>query len=323
MNVLESLEIATPRRKAERRSDGETEGRRDFSDSTDQTPSISPSLCLSVALLAAAALAAPVRAADVEGFTQPFQEIDVPAADTGVIEELLVAEGERVAAGQLVGKLDCELLTATLEIADASRNALGRKQSAEAELRLQADRLEKLRQLLQEGHASQEEVDRTAVAREVAEAELLSVIEDLKVRELEHRRILVQIEQRMLRSPIDGVVARIHKDAGEFVAPNDPVILRIVQLDPLLAVFAVPARAAENLDAGAEAVVSVGNRSARHTGVIETLSPVIDAQSGTLEVKVRLPNPDGALRSGERCILHLAAPPVPTRTTAAPLPLSR
>lgn len=262
--------------------------------------------------------------ADVEGFTQPFRVIEVPAADTGVIERLEVVEGTPVTAGQLIGRLNCDLLNATLEIADASRNAVGRRQSAEAEVRLQTDRLQKLQKLLQEGHASQEEVERTVVSKETADAELLTVIEDLQVRDLEHRRILIQIEHRTLRSPIDGVVSRVLKEEGEFVAPNDPVIVHIVQLDPLLATFAVPTAVADGLRVGGEASVSVGTRGGRRIGIVETISPIIDAQSGTVEVKVRLANSDSGLRSGERCILHPAASAAtPAQTTNAPAPLKR
>jgi multidrug efflux pump subunit AcrA (membrane-fusion protein) len=38
-------------------------------------------------------------------------------------------------------------------------------------------------------------------------------------------------------------------------------------------------------------------------GTVDTIAPVANAQSGTIRVKVRLPNADGKLRSGVKCSL--------------------
>ena len=41
------------------------------------------------------------------------------------------------------------------------------------------------------------------------------------------------------------------------------------------------------------------------TGEIEYISPVINAQSGTVEVRIRIPNPQHKLISGGRCSLAI------------------
>jgi hypothetical protein len=38
---------------------------------------------------------------------------------------------------------------------------------------------------------------------------------------------------------------------------------------------------------------------------VEFISPVIDAESGTIRVKVRVNNSENRVRSGERCTLRL------------------
>ncbi|MEZ6057246.1 MAG: efflux RND transporter periplasmic adaptor subunit [Planctomycetaceae bacterium] len=256
-------------------------------------------------LMVGGVLSGAVHGGEVEGFTEPYRDIDVPAMESGVIERLTVHEGDHVTVGQELGALDLDVLKATLEIADVSRKAMGKLVSAQAESRMHAERLEKLKVLLERNHATQEEIDRTAIDKEVAEARVQIAQEELKIRELEHKRIEVQIEQRIFRSPIDGVVTRLQKDAGEFVSPNDPVILNVVQLDPLMAVFAVPSGAAEKLKSNASVAVTVGASGAKLSGVVELVSPIIDAQSGTVMVKVRVPNSKGDFRSGERCLLTI------------------
>ena len=39
------------------------------------------------------------------------------------------------------------------------------------------------------------------------------------------------------------------------------------------------------------------------TGFVELIAPLTDAESGTVRIKLRVGNPDGRLRSGERCLI--------------------
>ena len=102
-----------------------------------------------------------------------------------------------------------------------------------------------------------------------------------------------------------GVVAMLHKEQGEFVAPNNPDVLTLVKLDRLLAGFSIMSPRAESLGLGDRVSIAfaAGNRKAE--GVVEFIAPIIDAESGTVQVRVRLENPDGRFRSGERCTLLL------------------
>jgi RND family efflux transporter MFP subunit len=257
-------------------------------------------------------------AADVEGFTEPFRTINVAAGETGILETILVAEGDKVTKGQEVACLTLDVQQASQEVAERMMNAVGQLNTANAELKLKSNLLSKLEALRLKGHASQEEVDRIAIEKEVSEARLLAVTEELLLKKIEHKRLGLQIERRRVRSPIDGVVARMWKDEAEFVAPNEPVVATIVQLDPLLAVFAVPSILHAGLKTGDVVPVSFGEQAV--DGKIELISPITDAQSGTIAIKVRLANPQGKLRSGERCRLtiheqepSLTEQPRPTR----------
>ena len=247
----------------------------------------------------------PAMAADIDGFTEPYREIDVAAAETGIIASIDVKEGDRVQEGQILSKLDQDVLRMTLEIGRKRKEARGQLNSSKAEVSLKEDRLIKLRELRRSDHANQEEVDRAITERDIAEARLLTAHEDIEVKQLEFERTKLQLERRNILSPIDGVIIRIFKDVGEFVAPTDPVVLRIVQLNPLLATFSVPSDLADNLVSGQTVHVKVHSEKTSTEGTIEYVSPVTDAESGTVRIKVRLPNNDERFRSGEKCSLIL------------------
>lgn len=243
---------------------------------------------------------------EVEGFTEPYRDIDVAAAETGLLEAVEVKEGDRVKAGQLLVRLDEAVLRATLAIAKNAMESQGRLESAEAELELQSKIVDKLHKLLERRHASPQEIERAESQKKIAAAYVRTIREEHCTKSLEYERVRLQFERRRLTSPIDGIVTQIFKDRGEFVSLSDPVVLKVVQLDPLLVVFFVPARHGRVLSNGETVDVHIADSAAPVQGKIEFVSPAVDPQSGTMRVRVRIPNPEERLMSGLPCRLILA-----------------
>ena len=142
----------------------------------------------------------------------------------------------------------------------------------------------------------------------VAEANVRSVEEDLLIRRLEYDKMMAQLQRRTVRAPADGVVVALHKHVGEAVAPNDPELVTLVQLTSLLATFSVPSDAAAACREGSVVPLRFGDRDAPTQGTIEFVSPTIDAESGTVRVKVRIDNATSQFRAGQRCRLEIPTP---------------
>jgi len=244
-------------------------------------------------------------AEDIDGFTEPYRDIDVAASELGSIASISVTEGQRVRAGQILAQLDDNVLRASLAIAEAGRQFEGRLDSALAELELQSDMLRKLELLREQKHASQQEVDRTLSQRNIADARVKSVREELIVKALECKRIEAQLERRRIYSPIDGIITLIYRDQGEFVSAGDPNVLKVVQLDPLLVVFSVPSEKAQRISPDQVVKVRLEDSKTEVDGFVEFISPTADAQSGTSRVRVRIPNTGERLPSGATCLLLL------------------
>ncbi|NQT17776.1 MAG: efflux RND transporter periplasmic adaptor subunit [Planctomycetes bacterium] len=260
---------------------------------------------IGLSVLIAAFPATLTRALEFDGFTEPYRTISVASDETGIIAEVLVREGEAVEAGQALARLNSDVYLTSLAIAQQSMQAEGRLDAVSAEMQLRKRRQEKLESLRGDGHARQEEVDRARAETAVAEANVLSAREDLQIKRLEYERIKAQLERRTIRSPIAGVVTELHKQQGEFVAPNNPDILSVVELDPLLANFSLMRPDAEALSVGQKVQIPFPGSNSQVEGVVEFVAPVMDAERGTVRVKVRVENTKGSLRSGERCTLRL------------------
>lgn len=246
-------------------------------------------------------------AAEVSAFIEPYRDIDVASSEMGSLVFLNVKEGDRVTRGQVLGGLDESVLQAALEVAKKAKDSRGRLNSAQAELSLQVDRFEKISQLMQRRHASPEELARAEAQLQVAQAQVLGVQEELDVKAAECDRIEAQLKQKRIVSPIDGVVTRIFKDAGEFLSASDPIVVKVVQLDVLLVEFPVPALAARDFKAGQTVPLRTASAETPVSGTIEYVSPTTDAQSNTTRVRVRIENRNMQCHSGDACWLTVAS----------------
>ena len=276
---------------------------------TKRTEQVAICVLPSVALLLLSLCGtAPIGAVEIDGFTEPYRTVDVAAREMGIITAINVRVGDAVEQGDVTATLDDDIHQLLVESARAKMTARGRLESARAELELRKDRLSKLKIMLARGYGRKEEVDRAQADVDIAAAQVIEVEDGILLSTLEHRRLSVELERRKIRAPLTGVVSRNLKEEGEFVAPNDPYVLTIVQLDPLLAKFSLRRSHAESIHLGGSLKVTFPNFTDPVEGIVAEVSPVIDAESGTIRVKVRIENPDHLYQSGQRCTLLMPDP---------------
>ncbi|MCO8121377.1 efflux RND transporter periplasmic adaptor subunit [Stieleria sp. TO1_6] len=244
-------------------------------------------------------------ATELEGYTEPLRTIEVASDESGTIAELLVQQGQVVTQGQPIMRLNSQVHQAQLQIAKQQMTAAGRLDAARAELELTTQRVEKLQSLRLSGHARQSEIDRAAKELKVAQANFQANTEELETRRLEYERLATQIGRRVIHSPIDGVVTELHKQPGEYVAPISPEIVTLVQIDTLLATFAMIGPHAATLRQGQSIHVSMIESGQSVKGIVSYVAPVTDAESGTVLVKIRIENTEGRYRSGARCTIQI------------------
>jgi RND family efflux transporter MFP subunit len=245
----------------------------------------------------------------IEGFTEPIRKLDLIPPEPGIITSLTAHEGDRVEKGQLLGSLDCDTQQVALEIARANMAAHGKLDSATAERDLRRWRLAKLQKLREEGHANDEEVNRVASELAVADANVLGALEQHATDTLEVDRIASMVERRMMRSPFNGVVTRVFREEKEFVGSNNTPVLTIMQLDKLRVTFTIPTVLALRLKVNQTVSLTFPNSGQKATGKIESISPVTEAESDTVRVKVLIDNEQGKYRCGVRCAINLAQLP--------------
>jgi len=247
-------------------------------------------------ILSAAALAdgpavrlAGGRSEAVKAVTAPSEDLTLSFTLAGRIAGLRVAEGAKVRVGQPLAQLD--------DAVERTRAALLKARADDATgVKVAELRLARARAVLEKVEAAY--AQKAAPARELADARMDAAMAELDVQAARlareqargtYEEARLMLERMRLVSPSAGRVERIRARAGESVDALAPV-LRIVRIDPLWIDVPVDLARARKLSVGRAAKVRFAGDSAEATGEVIHVASVADAASGTLAVRVRLPN---------------------------------
>ncbi|MDG2221161.1 MAG: efflux RND transporter periplasmic adaptor subunit [Rubripirellula sp.] len=240
-----------------------------------------------------------------EGFTEPKYDIMVAAMEIGRLESLLVKIGDEVVAGQIAGQLENSLQKSAVRIAELQSNLKGELEGSRAEVELHESRTALLRQLAKDRMARPDELARAETDLRVAKAKLLTVEEQNKLRKLEFERYRLQLERRSVRIPMNGVISEVFHHPGEYITPSEPAIVRLLVLDTLYGVFNIPVEEAKTIRVGTQTRVFLRSEGKTINATISSISPAIDGESGTVQLRVELENSKRTLRAGDRCTLRI------------------
>lgn len=245
----------------------------------------------------------PIKTRAMEGFSEPAITVHLGAAQSGIIKSIDVREGQLVRKGDIVCQLDASVLEAALLSAKAKAASRGKLNAAQASLDNRAHMLEQMKQLQREQHASEKEVRQAQLEFDLAKTSLESARDELLSHEADVQRIEAEIEQRIIRSPIDGIVIEIPHEVGEMVSLSDAQVAIVSQLRRLRVRYFLPTQVALSMQADTQHQVHFPDTKQTALGQVDFVSPVTDSGSGTVRVELIIDNEQGEYRSGLRCVL--------------------
>lgn len=244
----------------------------------------------------------------IEGFSQPNRIAKVSASTSGIVEELLVREGQEVKKDECLCRMDSKLQEKLLEIAAINRESKGELLASESEVKNAEMRLQTLRDLARRQHASEQELQRAISEFETAQAGLQMAREKQILRTLEFEKLQVSTEQFCVRAPFDGVVTEFNKVEGEFVGVTDYCVCTIAELKTLSVDFLVPRHYRQEIKVDSEIKVVFTESQKTVRGIVYYVSPYPNGETNTYSVKIRVDNSERKLSAGERCQIELDSP---------------
>jgi RND family efflux transporter MFP subunit len=157
---------------------------------------------------------------DASGFIVARRIATVSSKTTGRVREVLIEEGQRVEAGQVLATLDPIDANAQQELARAQ---LAASQSQAAQVQAQLREAEasavRLSSLVQQKLVSRQQYDQAVAARDALRAQLASVRRNAEVAGRQLNVADIGVDNTIVRAPFSGVITAKAAQPGEIVSP--------------------------------------------------------------------------------------------------------
>ena len=270
-----------------------------------------------------------VRSLQFSARVATLSRVDVGSTLTGRVLQVAVAAGAMVKSGDVLVRLESDELRATLAQARAgetqaaarlaglrstgrSAAQAGVAQAASVLMAAQAD-LQRTQELVAQGFVSQARLDEARRALAVAQAQLdgaaaqrAAVAEpgadvaqaqaQLALATSARAAAAARLDQAVLRAPADARVLARAVEPGQIVQPGR-ALFTLALAGPLQLVAQVDERYLEQLQAGQGAsVLADAYPTQRFTARVLSISPLVDAQRGAIEVRFSVAQPPAFLR---------------------------
>jgi membrane fusion protein, multidrug efflux system len=197
--------------------------------------------------------------------------VSVVARSTGLLQNILVEEGDTVVKGQLLAQLDVAQLS--LEVAQLEATSKKLKKELDRQTSLYKRKL-----------TSSDALDRATFEYQSQQAS--------------YQLSKLKLNYASIKAPISGIITERLVKSGNLIRDND-LIFKIVDLSTLKAVLHLPEKELANIKKQQTILLNVdalGDQVIR--GQVERIRPSIDSDTGTFKVVASLENKDNFLKSG-------------------------
>ena len=209
-------------------------------------------------------------------------EVTLSAQRTGRVVALPVREGDRVAAGSLIAKLD---LT---EESVQSENVLAQSKATYDEAEKGFKRSE---ELFAQGMISQQDLDAARRLYEVARSQIDAATQDARIKQ----------DYSVIRTPSGGVVSKKFTDVGELLLPGKQIVT-IVDPDRTYVLATIDEVDVGRLRLDQPVTITVDAfPGERFTGSIKRISPIVSGgklETRTADVWIYFSSKDARIKPG-------------------------
>lgn len=219
---------------------------------------------------------------------------EVSTEVTGLVEEVLVKEGDQVQKGDVLVRLDTKLLDSDI--------ALKKTRIAQNELRQQntEKNFKRLEALYKESGVSEKDFDDALYTFQDAKLEK-------QARQEELAGLLIKRERSVIRAPFNGVILTKEVDSGAWVQQGK-MLVSLGSSDDLFIRAPIGESLLRYLQKGQPLSVTLNAFESKIEGVIEDIDPVADVKTKNIFVKIRIPA-QKTVAANMSATVHLPAGP--------------
>lgn len=228
------------------------------------------------------------------------REVEVRPRVSGILERWNYQEGAKVAAGRSLFTIDSAPYRAALARAEAQLA------SAEASLAQSSRNAARLKPLFEAKAVSQKDYDDAVSSAQVASA-------NVKAAQAAVTEARLNLSYTRVEAPISGITSRALQSEGSLVQAQQTLLTTISQIDPIHVIFSFTetehlkfTRAVEEgrlvLPKGGkfDVKLKLADRSEyARAGKVDFTDVRVDPNTGTIEARAVIANPQGLLRPGQ------------------------
>jgi membrane fusion protein (multidrug efflux system) len=220
---------------------------------------------------------------DITGTIDANERVNLISQTAGNITGIYFTEGSHVKKGQLLVKVYNQDLQASL-------------QQYQAQMVLARDVNNRNKILLEKGAVSKEEYETS-----------LSSLNSLNA---QADVVRAQISRTEIRAPFSGVIGLRNVSPGGYLSPATP-IASLVNIDPAKLTFSVPERYLPIIGKGSKVTFTVESSRDQFNASVYAIEPALDANSRTITVRAKAPNPKNILTAGAFAKINLTLDQIP------------
>ncbi len=207
------------------------------------------------------------------GVVQPTQSADIAFGVSGKLQAVLANEGDRVEKGDLLARLDTDLLVVE------RRQLQAQLLEAQANLRLTRANLERHASLEGDGYVSRQRRDELEASRDVIRAS----IQQLEAR-LDGNTVMQ--DKAHLLAPFAGVISERFMEEGSAAAPA-AAVFRVLETGRLEAHVGVPRKLASTINEGDVVELVVAGETT--CGEVLAVGAELKVRSHSVMIRITLP----------------------------------
>ncbi len=238
------------------------------------------------------------------GSVKPCRRAKLAPQGGGQIARLLIKEGDRVVAGQILLELWNVDLAAQIRLAEEQTGATKARRN-EACAAAQATRREAVRQqrLVAQGFVSAAVVDQADSEATVREAACLAAGAEIAAAEARVDTARAALSRSVLKAPFAGIVAEVTGEQGEYTTPSPPGIptppaIDLIDDACLYVTAPIDEVDAPRIKVGMPARIALDAFAGQHfAGRVRRIAPYVlevEKQARTVEVEVVFTDPKEA-----------------------------
>ncbi|MCK4602302.1 MAG: efflux RND transporter periplasmic adaptor subunit [Phycisphaerae bacterium] len=209
----------------------------------------------------------------INGSVEANRVVNVSAEVAGRVESIEKDEGAKIEKGEVVVKLNTDLLQADVDFADA-------------QWRYDVSELERFSTAKARGVATEKELDEARTKVDMSKAQLDTV--------------KAKLARATIAAPIDGTLNDVAVEIGEYVRAGD-CVAEITDIEQVKVVVGVPEKDVQFFETGSEHEITATFKAkpVRFTSRITFISELAETAARTTRMELTVDNADRRLRSGQ------------------------